>query len=289
MKKIHNENADGISSKAVKQRALLDYWLPFLTEMQEIELVWLEGSMVNAERENPGSDIDIRFAIADTCYDELWGLNGEKIFAPLGEVLPLERNSFITEQGILIEFSAHKTSEVIGKKVFEWEFLINRLPKGQPGFISPPGWLAHEKWPYNDKVTLSDFIDSTTKLLMRRLSVASTPFYYEEAHSAQRSLDALKLSLLNVQYYRHGVRPYMRANHLQQIFTPEALAQYEYIQFQKNENSFDHSAIAKATLRTFDVLIKNLKEMYEQAGIEAPDKWIQVLYQKTEEELQKFI
>jgi len=287
--KIKGENTAGMSAKPMNQRELLDYWLPFLAKIREIELVWLEGSLANSDRDNPASDINIRFAIADASYDKLWESNRKKIFKPLGNVLPIERFSVVTEHGILIEFFAYKTSEVIGKEIFEWEFLLNRLPEGQPNFISAPGWEPNVKWSHNDKVAFSDVLDVSTTQLLRRLSLASTPFYYEDAHSAHRTLEVLKTSLLRILYYREGVRPYARANHLEQVLSPEALEQYEYVQFQKHEYAFDHSAIARATLRTFNMLIKNVKDMYEQAGMEAPDKWIQIAYQKAEKELNKFI
>ena len=290
MKKIEDENAAGVSRKAVIQRELLNNWLPSLAEMQEIELVWLEGSLVNSVRENPGSDIDIKFAIADSCYEQLWELNREKIFAPLGEVFPIESYSVLTEPGVLIEFAAYKTSEVIDKEVFECEILLNRLPKGQPNFkLQPDFGIPHLKWPYDDKVTINDFLGSATLQLLRRLSRASTPFYNKQPHSAHVALELLKTSFLHVLYFKNGVRPFVRAKHLYQALGPEDLEQYEYVQFQKGEYSFDHSAIAKATLRTFNMLIKNIKALHEEAGIKAPDRWIQVLFDKAEAEIQEFV
>ena len=50
-----------------KQTTLLDHWLPTLQAIPEIDVIWLEGSLA-ADRANPGSDIDIRFGIADAAY-----------------------------------------------------------------------------------------------------------------------------------------------------------------------------------------------------------------------------
>ena len=290
LKKIINEKTGWKSLTAERQRTLLEHWIPFLAEIQEIELVWLEGSLASSDRETPGSDIDINFAIADSSYEDLWEFNREKIFAPLGELFPIKTFSVVTEQGVLIEFSAYKTSEVIDKEVFEWEFLINRLLEGQPNFKSPPHWGPPQlKWPYDDQVTIDAFLDVATTELLRRLSIASTPFYYKEPHSAHCALEMLKTSLLHVLYYRNGIQPFVRASHLPRVLGPEALEDYRYVQFQEHEHAFGHSAIAKAMLRTFNMLIKNIKALHEKAGTEAPDRWIQILYQKAEAELGKFI
>lgn len=51
-----------------KQKALLDRWMESLIEIPEIDLIWLEGSLVNLKRANPVSDIDIRLGISDNAY-----------------------------------------------------------------------------------------------------------------------------------------------------------------------------------------------------------------------------
>ena len=47
-----------------KQQELLERWMKSLIEIPEIDLIWIEGSLVDLKRANPVSDIDIRFGIS---------------------------------------------------------------------------------------------------------------------------------------------------------------------------------------------------------------------------------
>jgi len=289
MEKINNNELVGKHFKVERQRELLNSWLPHLKQVPGMELIWLEGSLVDPNRENPGSDIDIHFAIADDVYEEVWESNREQVFLPLGEVLLLSPFRVITEHGILVEFDGHKTSDVIGKEVFKQEFLLNRLPEGQPNFHYREDWgRASVKWPYSDKIAVEKFAELSTLELLRRLSTAATPFYKDEPFSALMCLDLLRSNLVHILYYRKGVKPFMRTKHLDQVFCSDMLKQYEYVQFRQDENPLEFSSIAKATLRTFEMLIKNARALHEQAGLQAPDKWLDLLDRKITTQLQEF-
>jgi len=273
--------------KAEKQRALLDFWLPHLREFREIDLIWIEGSLVEPERENPGSDIDIRFAIKDEAYDELWDSNRHKIFESLGDCYPLAPFRIVTEVGVLIEFDAYRTSEVLNLELYEWEFLLNRLPDGQPNFRSSLT-TGSSKWPYPQE-TNEQFVLVHTQEVLRTLSIAATPFYKPTSHAALFALDLLKMNLAHFLYWRAGVKPFRRFKHIHSIFTPELLADYEYVQFKGGEYSLDLGVIARATLKTFEMLIKYLKEMHKDIDKEFPERWLNILYKKLEVELEPFI
>lgn len=275
--------------RAKKQRKLLDIWIKALTDIPQIKLIWIEGSMVNVERENPGSDIDIRFAIEDEAFDELWDSNRHLVFEALGDVLPLAPFRIVTEGGILIEFDACKVSELENKSLYEWEVLLDRLPEGQLNFIKETT-VGPEAWPHPQEIRIEAIRDLTADVL-RRLTTASTPFFYTTAHSALFELQLLRHKVMYVLYWRSGMKPFMRAKHLNEVLTPEFFADYEYIQFRDNEHSLQHSAVAKATLRTYETLEKHCKALYQHMNCldEYPKKWFTLLNRQLHTELQPFV
>lgn len=272
---------------ATKQRALLDSWIAFLSKFEEIELIWIEGSLIDPERENPGSDIDIRFAIRDDAFEDLWDSNRYKIFDFFEETLQIAPFRFLTDEGILIEYDAFLSSEVNELKLFEWEILLNRLETGQPKF-QRDSTTGAAKWPYPQQ-TNEKFVTIHTQEVMRTLSIASTPFFRATPHAALFSLDLLKMNLAHFLYWRAGIKPFRRFKHLQQIFTAEILADFEYVQFKPGENALDYCSIAKATLRTFEMLIKYVEIMHQEVDIDFPEKWMNLLFKKLASELQPFV
>lgn len=273
--------------KANKQRDLLDTWIAYLSEFPAVEVVWVEGSMATPEKENPGSDIDIRFAIDDKQFYQLWDCDRAKLFEPLGPLYRLAPFRVVTESGILIEFEAHRTSEVINKKVYEWKILLNRLEDGKPGFSyldTPP----KVKWPFPHTVD-EKFLNVYTTEIMRLLSAAATPFYHKTPHSALFALDILRSNLNRVLYIRSGVKPFARFKHLGEVLCDEYMADYAYAQFLSGEDAFGFDAIARSTLRCFEMLIKHNKALYEQLELEHPEQWFNNLYCKLADELSLFI
>ena len=120
------------TASTVRQWELFRGWLDRLKEIPSVDLVWLEGSLADG-RGNPYSDIDIRFAIADGEYEQLWGSgrthsNGDaglpeltqapsKLLTGLGEILLLETTDFVralTADGLLVEAAALPTSHTDG-------------------------------------------------------------------------------------------------------------------------------------------------------------------------------
>ena len=77
------------TSQTAKQWAILDRWLPTLQQLPAVDAIWLEGSLASG-RGNPGSDIDLRVALADDAYDELWETDRTLLLAGLGEYVVVE-------------------------------------------------------------------------------------------------------------------------------------------------------------------------------------------------------
>jgi len=84
-----------ISKLPESQQTVLKRWLSSLETIPEVDLIWLEGSLVDPARANPGSDIDLRVAVADDAYDRLWESTREPLTAGIGEHLVLLDLGFI--------------------------------------------------------------------------------------------------------------------------------------------------------------------------------------------------
>jgi len=278
-------NAEGKPYRAQKQRALLAKWLPHLEAIPEIDLIWIEGSMTIPERENPGSDIDIRFGIKDDAYEELWNTNRIQFFQPLGEVLPLAPFRIVSQEGILIEFEAYPTSDCHGKPVFMPEFLLNRLPEGQPGFAGLTR-IANEYWPHKHAVNLEN-VGSFTIDVLRRMPTAATPFFSEKPHSASFELHLLRTKLMQMLYWRAGIQPFMRAKHLEQIFPDAYFDDYAQGEFLAEENAMDMTAIGAATLRNYALLLEHCEALFSeiQRQQDYPAQWASRIYNKLSKEI----
>jgi hypothetical protein len=71
-------------SGAEAQQRLAERWVTSLAQLPAVEVIWLEGSLVD-DRANPWSDIDLRIAIADDAYELLWQDNRAAVMEGLGE------------------------------------------------------------------------------------------------------------------------------------------------------------------------------------------------------------
>src|SRR5262245_17213126 len=96
------------------QRLVIGRWLEGLQQIPEVMLVWLEGSLVDERRANPGADIDVRLAISDEAYEQLWQADKQQILAGLGPILRLIDADWIralTVEGIVVEIAVYRASE----------------------------------------------------------------------------------------------------------------------------------------------------------------------------------
>ena len=107
------------TGSTARQWELIRRWLAELKEIPALDVVWLEGSLADG-RGTPYSDIDIRFAIADEEYEQLWpgptqqendatdpleARGPTRLLDGLGEYLLLE-TAFVralTSDGMLVE------------------------------------------------------------------------------------------------------------------------------------------------------------------------------------------
>src|SRR5690242_19581421 len=110
-----------------QQRIILANWLASLQQLSEVLVVWLEGSLVDEQRTNPGADIDVRLAIQDDAYERLWTTDKRQVLAGLGPILRLIDADWVralTEDGLIVEIAAYRASELSGLQLSEWEILL---------------------------------------------------------------------------------------------------------------------------------------------------------------------
>src|SRR3712207_6180562 len=127
---------------AEAQRRLLERWVAALARVPSVELIWLEGSLVE-DRANPWSDIDLRVCLDDAGYETLWEAEEGRasLLEGIGEHLLLWNQGFmraLTAEGIVVELAVRRASEVEGLELYEWKFLLNRRPEGLPAFRKLP-------------------------------------------------------------------------------------------------------------------------------------------------------
>src|SRR5258708_5565083 len=97
-----------------RQHRLVEQWTGALSQIPEVNVIWLEGSLVG-DRANPWSDIDLRVGLADAAYHQLWEEDRSPLLQGLGEHLRLWDKGFVravTAEGIVVELAARKTSEL---------------------------------------------------------------------------------------------------------------------------------------------------------------------------------
>jgi hypothetical protein len=273
-----------------KQKGLLDRWMKSLTEVPEIDLIWLEGSLANSNRANPVSDIDIRFGISDDAYDQLWKVDPAPLLEGLGEYYPLEWHwRFLTAaEGLIVEIMAFRTSELSEKELFEWEILFSRLPKGEPQFRKLPEQSPAEAWPNQDEFTV-ERIDKLTKTYLLVLAHSPASFYSGEIHSSYLALDWLNMQILELMYRRIGLSFGKRSKHLSEVLPKEFLLDLDQTHLKSDESPRDLSALAATLLRSFKVLEKHIKALSDEVGGGFEPDWFDRLYKQTEEEFRSFL
>jgi hypothetical protein len=91
-----------------------------LAQLPAVEVIWLEGSLVD-DRANPWSDVDLRMALADDAYAQLWETDRAPLLEALGEYLLLWNKGFVravTAEGIVVELAALKVSELGSQELY---------------------------------------------------------------------------------------------------------------------------------------------------------------------------
>ena len=279
-----------MSGKLDKQKALLDRWMKSLIKLPQIDVIWLEGSLVNGGRANPVSDIDIRFGIRDDAYEQLWGEDPTPLLEGMGEYFPLvwPWRLLTALEGLVVEIMAFRTSELGGKELFEWEILFSRMPEGEPKFKNLPKRSLAETWPDEEEITVEK-VQNLTKSYLLMLAHAPTSFHNGEFHSTHLMLDWMRIELFKIMYLRTGIRFPKRSKHLSEVFPEEFVKDLEETYAEENQSFRDLSSVAEALLRSFKVLGKHLEALSSQAGGGFEPEWYYRLYNQTREELRPFL
>jgi hypothetical protein len=270
------------------QLATLERWVASLCQLPGVEVIWLEGSLVD-DRANPWSDIDLRLGITDDAYDQLWVNNRSAIMEGLGEYLYLWNEAFIravTGEGIIVELAARKVSELPAKELYEWKILFNRLPDG-PHFTKLPERSIAESWPC-PPVTVND-VRERTKLVIHYMANVPQDFHSGEVCAAAYTLNNLRDELFGIMYQRIGVRYGKRNKELSRIFPPDFIADLKSTYTQEGESALDLPALAAAQIRTFAALGKHLKALSDQLGGGFEPAWFARLFEKVTTDLSLFI
>jgi hypothetical protein len=273
------------------QQATLSRWVATLSKIPEVEVIWLEGSLVDGTKANPGSDIDIRLGIADYAYERLWGHNKTEILSGLGNILRLIDSDWIralTAEGVIVEIAVSKTSELDGRELDQWRFLLNRLPVGKPAFCQLPRQSPGETWTEREPLT-SAFVWNKTEIALAALANCPGPFYNNEYHSARFTLDSFRTELVKLMYRQVGVYFAKRYKHLSEILPPEFLTDLEYTYLAPAALPLDPAALADATLRLFEMTGKHLQQLSDRAGGGFEPEWYWQLHRQVGERLVAFL
>ena len=273
-----------------KQKALLDRWMESLIAIPELDLIWLEGSLVGGQRANPVSDIDIRFGIADDAYERLWREDPTPLLEGMGEFLPLAWHwRFLTAaEGLIVEIMAFRTSELDGKELYEWDVLFSRLPEGKPEFVKLPERPPAESWPEKEELT-AETVRKLTNGYLLMLAHAPASFHNGEFQSSCLTLDWVRIELLKVMYRRIGLAFPKRSKHLSEVLPKDFIEDLNETRIEAGRSPRDTSSVAEALLRTFKVVGRHLQALSDQAGGGFEAEWYDRLYGQTAEELRSFI
>lgn len=284
-----------------RQWALIRSWLADLREIPALDLVWLEGSLADG-RAGPYSDIDIRFAIADESFEQLWQrpLLGasrsadpwlqkgpSRLLAGLGDYLLLE-TSFVralTANGLLVEAGAIPTSLAAGKELYEWEILFSRLPPDAPGFLVTSNQTPQDAWPDREPLTKA-FVWERAKFLFLMMLHTPAVFHGGELHSLQMSLDMARSDLLKLMWKRIGLPYGKRAKHMSVIFPASWLSS---LNGTYPENPTKISNFVSPLLRTYRLQGEHLQDLSAKAGGGFPHQRFDMHYAWLNRELSEIL
>jgi hypothetical protein len=268
-----------------KHWALIERWVGSLSHVPAVDVVWLEGSLVG-DRATPRSDIDLRLAITDAAFTELWKTNRTPLLEGLGEYLPLV-TSFVralTLDGIIVEAGAYRTSEISSLALHEWRVLFSRLPAGQPDFQQLPPATPTELWPSRETLTPKLVRELTNQWLTNMANDPATLFN-GELHAARFALDDLRIEFIKLLYRRLGLQFAKRYKHLSEVLPAPWLADLERTYMSPSTFPLDPASIAAAMLALFDVVGKHIQALSEQAGGGFEPLWYARLYRQVQADL----
>lgn len=273
----------------VRQLALIERWLQSLSQIPAVDLIWLEGSLA-ANRATAASDIDIRFSIADDHYAQLWQTDRTPLLEGLGSYLLLE-NTFVralTSEGIIVEATAYRTSQVQGLELFEWKILLNRLPSGETPFVQSPPRSLGETWPWAEPLT-PEWVRQRTNFALLIMAESPACFYSNESHSIMFTVNLTRDDLIKLMYRRIGVFYCKRAKHFSEIFPAEWLDELEQTYLLPTATSLDVGAMAQAIITIMQLQGNHLQALSDQAQGGFESTWYWRLHKQMSEKLNSFL
>lgn len=272
-----------------QHRDLLGHWLKSLANVSGVDLVWLEGSLVDNPKPNPAADIDIRFGIADGLFDRLWTEVPEELLSGLGDYLPLNGNwRLLTATGIVVEIMAFRLSDLDGKEVNEWEILYSREPERAPSFRKMPARHPCETWPHPEKLD-REKVEELTKMFLHYGATAPAPLHSGEMQAARFSLELIRAELMKLLFRRAGVWFFKRYKHLSEVLPAEFLADLDGTYYQSGSSPLDPRTVAMETIKTLEKVGKHLRAMSDQVGGGFEPEWYEMMLSSVREQLHPFV
>jgi hypothetical protein len=274
---------------AEAQHRLVERWMTSLAQLPAVQVIWLEGSLVD-DRANPWSDIDLRVAVTDEGYAQLWETDRAPLLEALGEHRLLINGGFVralTAEGIIAELLVLKASEIQGLELYEWKFLFHRAPDGPPCFKKLPMKTTAETWS-GPPVSVED-VRNRTWFALYLMALIPPEFYRAETCSAAWGLEQARMELRQVMYQRLGIRFSKRAKELSQIFPPDFIEDLESSYTRAGQSALDPAAMAAAQVRTFTALGKHLQALSDQVGGGFEPEWYPRLLAKLTRDLSRIV
>lgn len=271
-----------------QQLALVEHWVESLRPIEAVDVVWLEGSLAS-ERASAASDVDMRISIADEAYAQLWETDRKPLLAGLGEYLLLE-NTFVralTSEGIIVELSAYRTSQLQGLELFEWKILLNRLP-AEPHFVKTPPKTLAETWPHREPLT-PEWVRYRMNFALLIMAEVPSTFYNNEPHSLMCTVSFARDDLLQLMYRQIGLSYGKRAKHLSEIFPAAWLEELEQTYPYPCSSRLDVGALVEALIETYRLQGQHLQALSEQAGGGFEPMWYWRLHEQMSAKLRAFL
>ena len=278
-----------ITPQTAKQWSVLNRWLPTLQQIPAIDAIWLEGSLASG-RGNPGSDIDLRVAVADDAYDALWETDRTPLLAGLGEHVIVETRFVraITTAGVTVELAALKTSEVEGRELYEWEVLFSRLPDGRPHFLQLPPDQHGKAWAAWDELT-PELVRGYFNIYMTTMVQVPAIFYSGEWYSALWQLDRMRNELIKLMYRRLDMGYSTRYKHFNEFMPREWCEQFLATYVQGDPAQLQPAALARGYIRLLELWEEHLCGLGERAGGGFDANWFTQIRRQVTAELEAFL
>lgn len=275
--------------QTAKQWAILERWLPTLKQIPAVDVIWLEGSLASG-RGNPGSDIDLRVALADDAYRELWETDRTPLLAGLGEHVIVETRYVraITAEAVTVELAAVKTSELEGRTVYEWELLFSRLPDGRPHFVQLPPEQHGKAWAAWDELT-PELVQGYFNIYMTTMVQVPAIFHSGEWYSAIWQLDRMRNELIKLMYRRLDMGYSTRYKHFNEFMPREWCEQFVETYVQGDPAQVQPTELARGYIRLLELWSAHLQALDERAGGGFDVAWFERVRQQVTAELQPFL